>query len=256
MNKELQDAIDAQVKAMVTLELERQKDTKTIELTRKMRIEQKKAGFRSASDKRSVGFLYDVKFDLEDFYVNFKKVVDDDDNVKDLEGNADNVKEFIKFCSSFGNKLNRKVMKEIEGYEVAKTSKYGWLSEKYYRQTDLFNDFDPEEQKWYERDEPSAEDKVKKLRQAEKQAALNLRQKKSWDRRFDQPKGRKRTRWGHQGESSASSSAAATVTSNDVKYGSMNLYQPPAYRSGNNACHYCGEVGHYIRQCPKKPAKN
>ena len=41
----LQEQIDAQVKAMVTLELERQKDKQAIELTRKLRIDQKKAAF-------------------------------------------------------------------------------------------------------------------------------------------------------------------------------------------------------------------
>ena len=62
IDRALQEAIDAQIQAKVTLELEKLKDSSTIELTRKMRIEQKKAGFRSAGDKRSVGFLYEASF--------------------------------------------------------------------------------------------------------------------------------------------------------------------------------------------------
>ena len=162
-------AIDAQVQAMVTLELEKQKDKQTIELTRKLRIDQKKAAFKNASDKRAIGFLYDVKFDMEDFLAKFKKVIDEDDNVVDVRNNVENVKKFLDFCTGFGNMFNRKINKEIEAYEVAKTSKFGWLAEKYYRQSEVFNDFDPEKQPWFERQEPSADEK---LRQAEKQAAL------------------------------------------------------------------------------------
>ena len=253
MDPELKAAIDAQVQAIVTLELEKQKDKQTIELTRHLRVDQKKAAFKNASDKRAVGFLYEAKFDMEDFLSSLKKVLDEDDKLLDVKDNAENVKNFLEFCTGFGNMFNRKLNKEIEAYEVAKTSKFGWLAEKYYRQTDVFNDFDPEKQPWFEREEPSAEDKVKKLRQAEKQAAFASKQRKPFGQKSES-RGRKRSRWGYSGESSASSSSAAapaaTVSSKDVKFGSQNLYQPPV------GCHFCGEFGHYVRNCPRKPAKN
>ena len=68
MDQDLKAAIDAQV----TLELEKQKDKHTIQLTRKLRVDQKKAAFKNASDKRAVGFLYEVKYVMEDFLANFK----------------------------------------------------------------------------------------------------------------------------------------------------------------------------------------
>ena len=257
MDPDMKAAIDAQVQAMVTLELEKQKDKQTIELTRKLRIDQKKAAFKNASDKRAIGFLYDVKFDMEDFLAKFKKVIDEDDNVVDVRNNVENVKKFLDFCTGFGNMFNRKINKEIEAYEVAKTSKFGWLAEKYYRQSEVFNDFDPEKQPWFERQEPSADEKVKKLRQAEKQAAFASRQKKPFGQKFDN-RGRKRSRWGPENSASSSTAAAAagapasSVSSNDVKFGPQKLYQPP----GGHGCHFCGEFGHYIRNCPKKSAKN
>ena len=105
-------AIDAQVQAMVTLELEKQKDKQTIELTRKLRIDQKKAAFQNASDKRAIGFLYDVKFDMEDFLANFKKVIDEDDNVVDVMDYVENLKKFLDFCTGFGNMFNQKIKKD------------------------------------------------------------------------------------------------------------------------------------------------
>ena len=250
----LQEQIDAQVKAMVTLELERQKDKQAIELTRKLRIDQKKAAFKQPGDKRAVGFLQDIKFDIEDFWTNFKRVLDEEDKVKDVVGNAENVKKFLDYCTGFGNMMNRKINKEMEGYEVAKFSKYGWVAEKYFRQAEVFNDFDPEKQRWFEREEPCADDKVKKLRQAEKQAALASKHRKPFGQKFE-TRGRKRTRWGFQAESTASSSSApASMSSNVVKPGPQNIYQPPV--SHKIGCHFCGEFGHFIRNCPKKPANN
>ena len=105
-------AIDAQVQAIVTLELEKQKDKQTIELTRKLRIDQKKAAFKNASDKRAIGFLYDVKFDMEDFLANFKKVIDEDDNVVDVMDYVENLKKFLDFCTGFGNMFNQKIKKD------------------------------------------------------------------------------------------------------------------------------------------------
>ena len=245
----------AQVKALVTMELEQQKDQKGIELSRKLRVDQKKAGFKNAADKRAVGFLYDLKFDVEDFFLNYKKVLNQDEQLLDVAENAEEVKKFLEFAEKFGNMLNRKITKEVEAYQVAKSSRYGWLAEKFFRQSETFSDFDTDAQKWYEVDEPSADDKVKKLRQAEKQAALELRQKKSLGQEFDHPRGRKRSRWSWdpaETATSSSSSSAASVSSQD---GLQNLYQPPTSRPGLG-CHYCGELGHFIRHCPKKPAKN
>ena len=46
-------------------------------MTRKLRVDQKKAAFKNASDKRAVGFLYEAKFDMEDFLSSLKKVLDE-----------------------------------------------------------------------------------------------------------------------------------------------------------------------------------
>ena len=108
MDQDLKAAIDAQV----TLELEKQKDKHTIQLTRKLRVDQKKAAFKNASDKRAVGFLYEVKYVMEDFLANFKKVIDEDDNVVDVMDYVENLKKFLDFCTGFGNMFNQKIKKD------------------------------------------------------------------------------------------------------------------------------------------------
>ena len=67
----------------------------------------------------------------------------------------------------------RKCKKELESYEIANHSVYGWQTEK------CFNDnlFDSStDTKWYEEDEESPAKKLKRLREAERAAASHSRQ--------------------------------------------------------------------------------
>ena len=62
----------------------------------------------------------------------------------------------------------RKEKKELESYEIANRSPFGWVTEQCYND-DLFETSD--DTKWYEKAEESPAKKQKRLREAEKRAA-------------------------------------------------------------------------------------
>ena len=96
------------------------------------------------------------------------------------------------------------------------------------------------------------EDKLKKMRNAERQAAYSLKSKKSVSYKFETRGRFKRAKWNENGASSSSSSASVPV--NDVKFGGQQLYQPP--QRSPPTCYFCQEVGHMVRQGPKRLSKN
>ena len=79
--------MQAQVAALITLELEKNKDAQGLSLSRKMQIEQRKNSFKTAADRRGVGFIMDLQFDLADFQNAFSKLLDDEENIKNVANN-------------------------------------------------------------------------------------------------------------------------------------------------------------------------
>ena len=133
------------------------------QLARQARIEQEKAKFPKAGDKRVIQFLLDTKNDLLDFQICIKEFQD-----SDLTGSP--CEDFLKKCIFFNNKNMRRIGREIESYEIANNSKYGWLTEKLFRQNEVF-DKQESTKAWYELPEPKAAEKEGKLKKAEKEAA-------------------------------------------------------------------------------------
>ena len=133
------------------------------QLARQARIEQEKAKFPKAGDKRVIQFLLDTKNDLLDFQNCIKEFQD-----SDLTGSLS--EDFLKKCIFFNNKNIRRIGREIESYEIANNSKYGWLTEKLFRQNEVF-DKQESTKAWYELPEPKAAEKEGKLKKAEKEAA-------------------------------------------------------------------------------------
>ena len=86
------------------------------------------------------------------YYNEFKCLVGEDGTFISLDENKDKVESFLKFFAKFSNMRTRKCKKELESYEIANRSVYGWQTEK------CFNDnlFDSStDTKWYEEDEES-----------------------------------------------------------------------------------------------------
>ena len=251
------EQLQAQTAAMVILQMEKQQEAEkdaAFELARKMRIDQERNKFKSPADKRAVGFILDLQFDMADFFKSFSKLLEGEE-LKNIPNNVAVFEAFLKSCPGFVNKMNRKLEREYEAYNVANTSCFGWSTEKYYRSEDLFNKSGVLDQtKWFEKDEISAEDKVKKYRNAERQAALSRKNRKPvFSSKFEN-RGNKRSRWGFPAsESASSSSAPATAVSSDFKFGPQQLYQPPVRPPPT--CFSCGQVGHIQRFCPSKQMK-
>ena len=62
----------------------------------------------------------------------------------------------------------RKNSREVEAYSVANQSQYGWMTEKFYRQGELFEK--ESDDVWYEKDDLTTDKKLSMLRNAEREA--------------------------------------------------------------------------------------
>ena len=249
---QLQEMMKAQVSAMFQLELEKRGGA--FDLSRKLVIDQQKAKFKNPADKRAIAFLLDVQYDLTDFHDGFKKLLDAEGNLKDVATNAALVEDFLKSVPVYGNKVFRKITREVESYNIANNSRYGWASEKFYRQEDTFvnnQGLDAAPVRWYEQDDISKEDKVKKLHRAECQAALNLKQKKQFSKFEPTQRGGKRSRWGPASETVTSASASSAPVANATSgpaFAPAQLYHPPA--GAGPMCFNCHKFGHIRSRCP------
>ena len=261
------DQVKAQVDPWLVLDKEKNQAERmreqanqkaSLDMTRRMLTEQVKGKHKDPASKRAVGCLMDFKFDMEDFQSQYLRLVNPDKSLVDLNTNMEEVQSFLVYCSQFGNMMVRKIQKELESYEIANRSRYSWLTEKYFREEDLFDT--KEGDAWYESEELTKDEKVKKLRSAERQASMAMHQKRQFAKRVDQDqRGWKRSRWGPD---HSAPSAAAAPHPIDGSFDPQQLYYPPPFRgSGGSSgsaglsglrCYSCDEYGHLRRDCPKK----
>ena len=266
----LTPAMLAQVEALWLMKEEKQKAEmkEYIEMSRKASIEIRKREFSRPEDKRAVGFISDINYDLEDFFTKVKELLVNVDNIKedpevvDVTENKDKVTSFIKYCVKYGAKMSRKYNREFEDYQVANNSRGGWGTAKFFRQGELF-DRSLKEKSWLEKEEEEgSEEKAKRLRNAERQAALDIKEKTKLSQSYLQRggSGRKRTRFDSPSRYSAaapSSSATSVGTSSSsyspMSFGPGQLYYPPG--AAQVQCYGCQGFGHIRKYCPKAGRK-
>ena len=248
----MSQAMLAQVKALVVMEQEKKKSElkEFIEMSRKTSIEIRKSKFKEPQDKRAVGFISDLHYDIEDFEANYKELLDDNEELLDFNDNKEKVTTFLKSCVVFGAKLKKKLENEYEAYKVANNSGLGWKTEKFYRQGDIFDDSLKDNNSWLEKkEEESSEDKLKRFRNAERQAKMASKERTKFTKNLYQRGGRRKNRWEASAGSSTPSAAVGGPSSFGYKFGPQQLYQPP--RSNSVQCFLCNEFGHFRKQCPK-----
>ena len=241
---------EAAMKAFVDAELAKQRKALMQEMrmsdafNRSLKIEQTKAMFKNPADKRGIGYLIDEEFDWKDFSKALANVSNGKDEMIDVGTNQEKFKEFVEFCITFGNMRERKNSKEIEAYKVANKSQYGWLTEKFYRQGELFEKDVGD--KWYEKEELAADKKLALFRGAEREAKYS-QQKKSQSA----PKRRKPSRWDQPRSDSELSSSSSFFNSGQLRFPPS---KPPSnFQSGQQVqCYGCGELGHIRRNCTQK----
>ena len=104
------------------------------QLARQARIEQEKAKFLKAGDKRVMQFLLETKNDL--LLLDFQSCIKE---FQDSDTTGSLSEDFLNQCTFFNNKNMRRIGREMESYEIANNSKYGWLTEKLFRQNEVFD---------------------------------------------------------------------------------------------------------------------
>ena len=231
-------------------------------LARKLKIDQEKAKYDKPQDKRAVGFIMDAKFDNEDLMDLIRGCFSEDGELTDNKLAADKA---LKFIVEWGEMRSKKLAREQESYDVANRSRYGWLTEKCYRQEDIFKKEDDE---WWKSEDLTPAEKSLKFSKAETKARfLSLDQKK-----FDSKKrfsgggsnfreNGKRSRWGPGQESASPGASSASFPSMPgassyadsgaggyVNFAPSSSFQPPRMPP---KCFKCGEFGHIQKDCKK-----
>ena len=148
---------------------QREKEREQLNNLRELEIGQKVKKFKSPASKRAVSFLLESKNDWEDCLTEFKPLLGEDDklDLNSLDEKKDKVESFLKFFNEFRKMKTRKEKKELESYEIANRSPFGWVTESCYNDN-LFESSD--NTKWYEKVEESPAKKQKRLREAEREA--------------------------------------------------------------------------------------
>ena len=224
------------------------------EMSRKAAIEAETKKYRTPSDKKAIEFLFDEKFDLESLQEDIDRLIgmefvesDEAQKLALIDRKKVEIREMLCNMLLHANKRLRKTRKEIELYEIAANSKYGWTTVKFYRQSEMFRKADSDE-KWWEVDEMSEGDKTKKLRKAEKAAADYLEsQKKEEGSSASNGNSIKRSRFGPPVHS-------ATSTGQEVNHFPAQLSVPPWPQPPMETrhCHACKLPGHLQAACPYK----
>ena len=231
-------------------------------LARKLKIDTEKAKYEKPQDKRAVGFLMDSKYDVEDLMENIRGLFNEEGAL--LGDNTAAKDKALEFLVGWGDMRNKKLSKEREAYEIANRSRYGWLTEKFFRQEEIFK---KEGDEWWKAEEATPAEKVTRLYKAENKARLSLIDQKNSDKRKSQIGGNfrpneKRSRWdpavgsGYPGASSqvASDLPSTPGTSAWPAAGGFVNYIPSASFLPPRApptCYKCKEVGHIQKDCKK-----
>ena len=82
------EAFQAQVAAKVMLDIEKKQEAERnneLELSRKLRIDQEKSKFRQPADKRAIGFIMELQYDMKDFMQSYTKLFTEGEEIKPIK---------------------------------------------------------------------------------------------------------------------------------------------------------------------------
>ena len=172
--------------------------------------------------------------------------------MKEFTANDPAVKEFVSYLIGWGNMRNRKFAREFESYMIAKRSRGGWLTEKLYNEEKIFEQkagVNKEDKKWWNREELSATEKLKKLRGAERDASFI---KKSSTNNKILLKKSGFTRFSDNNNRFTRTPSSTATSSTPVVDGLPRKFKTEPFDLSGKTCYICGDNGHLSYTCPKK----
>ena len=222
-----------------------------IKYAQKMRIEQEMSKYKDPASKRGVQFIMGCQFDLENLLSLITPLFDEEGAL--LENKHEEKDIALRAIRDWGIDREKKNRTEREAYAMSNRSRHGWLTEKFFRQDDIFLG------EGEERAELTASEKVSRFRAAEAQAKYHLQWTAKSGKFGGRGRGVKRSRWGPPTSSFTSASAAAASSSAEVTRsgGGGNFipgaaFQPPKLPI---QCFKCLQFGHMKRECTQTPAQ-
>lgn len=178
---------------------------------------------RAPQIKRSLNFLYDVKFHTQDLKENLDQIM------KSFQGSNSYINvNALHDMSSNLESLNSIVEAEMQANKIASNSRFGWKTVKFFEDEEFFKG-------------ENAADQTKKLRDAEFKASKELQVAKR----------RKLSRW-DQGGGASSSSGAGGVGSAAAGAGPSfrSAWKRPENSAAIFTCFKCLKPGHKKINCP------
>ena len=175
--------------------------------------------------KRSIGFIFDIKFGIEDLKELMNKLIDSQLKGEVVDGDClISVKDRIDEMESIVNC-------EMEANEIASASRFGWGTVKYFENYSVF------------KDQEDAEKKSQRFHQAEGKARANY-SNRSRGRGI-----RGRGRFTPYNVPNSSNSNNVNNSSNNFNNG--NFYDKRKQANAETVCFKCNLKGHMRADCPK-----
>ena len=199
---------------------------------RNLKIQQEKSKMSTPADKRSLGYILDEKFDLQDLFKALKEISPAAEGQPFITAqNFKIVESTLAETVLHVEKRMRKNKREEESYRIANKSQFGWKTEKMFREDDTFKD-DEDDTNWWTKPDLSAEKKLEKFKSSEREVKFQQNLRKSFS----------------SGGKSAEPLYGGASSSRSV---SLLSRAKPYTQSQDRSCHHCGALGHIKPNCFK-----
>ena len=177
--------------------------------------------------KRSIGFIFDVKYSIEDLKELMSNLIDSHLKGDGVDGDS------LLLVKDKIEEMETVVDKEMEANEIASASRFGWGTVKYFENYSVFKDSE------------DAEKKSQRFYQAEGKARANFSNKRGGFR------GRGRFNPYNNVNNVNSNSNNSNAVNNSNNFNNGKFFDKRSRVTSETVCFKCNLKGHMRADCPK-----